>query len=568
MKKGFAETSSSNQAESIIKYLQGSGHEQHLDGGDNKRKEIAEFFQHWKMLHFSTGEDVLLRYLSRKPAQIFEDLQQSNPSLFDQFQRLIEIKKEIGQARTAIDENDRYDIYAKYTAHKALNEKYADDIALIEEMDTYMREHIYDFRPPDYPISFPITENAYAEHLTYAVFQNHETGEYLLTMRDARKETVEDTEANKNDVQFETFVAPDVSPEDVLQEAHDIWEPHFLHLMRYTPVVKPILIDIMQEADALRSEFGVSSRGNDVSAYPSSSIFYFYPAFRRAYDGDGGFYRALVDVLNNDGPMKEFAEEREPNHSFANVSSMFVEIYALMGEEDKSKFRTAFEAFKQHRLPVIKSEDLSHYNDLIPNLMLIEDSIRHGRDHHIDLTNIDFPAKEIERLSKQFKRTAPNIDTSSLPQRIVFEIPNAFHQVYNSQSGFFRALCDVFGANGNVKQVMDHPDTPFTPNGHDLHVGFGHICNLYRGMGPEDRTEFRAAFDRFVPQLPTLYEQSSDHATRVGKHLSVVDIALRYGAGALQSPLANTMVDMAQQRLETIMQERPITNWAIPEPKW
>lgn len=256
------------------------------------------------------------------------------------------------------------DLVEWYKVHKPLKDLtrirlknpdlYEELMASKEKKRAFEKQSIFEFRPEDYPHDDLWDSCTTNSLLTYALFYNKDTDEYLVTMRDARPDFGIPSQERENDhVVWRTTMdskykeqLDSIIPEGIRW----MWVEHLLQRLRYSPVTSATHIGALEEADRLRSIFGsAAARGDGSSAKPLRKLFEFFPAFRRAYEGKDGFYRALNDVFGEVGNVRQLMALGVPyggapyggdeeDKRFGVHADHFVNLYTDMGEQDRQDF--------------------------------------------------------------------------------------------------------------------------------------------------------------------------------------------------------------------------------------
>ncbi|MBI1326552.1 MAG: hypothetical protein GC136_02815 [Alphaproteobacteria bacterium] len=365
--------------EQIINYLQHGGFEERLDN-----PEVLP----WRLVAVSDGEKVAKWYDEEKPKSDLAKTQLEDPALYA---ALMEGQKQQERLRKASSllfrsEHTRETAEELWRMHK---ETYPADHAAAEQYAAFIATSQNDFRPADYATSNHWIAATGASLLKYALLQNTETGEYMVTAHDARsyfKENKKDLDSVRHEIMPDQTGKND---EEILQAGHWLWAKHLTACFRYAPIEEPKSVAAMVEADRLRSIFGAAAEGDGTSAMPLRSVFEFLPAFRRAYEGAGGYYRALNDVYGAAGTLKRLMDIGVP-HSHAPYGGKeedalygvydghWGDLYANMNERDRSDFRDAFTRFA-NTLPALDAANHEHGYHVSQLLSGVTMTLRHGR---------------------------------------------------------------------------------------------------------------------------------------------------------------------------------------------
>lgn len=163
--------------------------------------------------------------------------------------------------------------------------------------------------------------------------------------------------------------------------------------------------------------------------------------------------------------------------------------------------------------------------------------------------------KEAERLRGKFAKAADREDLEpARPKNALFKIFPAFMRAYHGENGFFHALNDIYGRDGNHAYLAaEGPERSYrdaSPR-KQYEVNALYFVDLYAKMSNRDRGNFEAALDKFIAeQLPGKPE--------IEKEISFIKTVVDFGPGIMEA------VDFLNHLTETERAMKRIVNGKEP----
>lgn len=331
-------------APAIAEYLQ-YGYEDHF----NRRPETKAKFSPWVLKEHIDGGELVSWYKNAKPLRDLEALKETDPVQHAALLQSKEAYKGFGNSLKIKDAEERLRVFETMTPWL----KFSDSA-------------FSDFRPESFR-GVRYDDEISLQSLSYGLFHNPETDEYLATMRDSRHYNSDD----KTIVSHQVISGTGKTPQDIKTEARWAWASHLTTAMRFAPFTDRATQSTMEEASRLRNKFGAATaRGDDTSAFPKASVFKFFPAYRHAYEGVDGFYRSLTDIFGINGNLKNLSDNKthidfwgavrgdtELYENYHVGENHLIALYEKMGDQDRSNFKEAVEEFEKAALPAIARTD-------------------------------------------------------------------------------------------------------------------------------------------------------------------------------------------------------------------
>ncbi len=303
-------------------------------------------------------------YLKEKPLRDLAALEQTDPA---RHATLTAAKAKAGQwqkmvwGRAGRGEKTDWDQFYKD------NE---DLVQAEQDYKAFERAAVSDHRIDDIygDISDAIRSVELGSYMHYLLFRNEKDGHHLSVMIDARHnlESPRYPDAKPNFVETNVFAADGRDEDQIREDVKWQWAAHFLHQNRYAPFYGPDIVKSLDEAERLRAKFNGAAHAERPAV--GKEVFEFFPAFRRAYGGEAGFFQALVDVYGPKGNVRHCSDmgvaHSDWNHAVYNhgeetgvqyeiPSNKFLRLFEQMGKRDRADFEAAFNRFVAEILPTV-----------------------------------------------------------------------------------------------------------------------------------------------------------------------------------------------------------------------
>ncbi len=306
-------------------------------------------------------------YKENKPQAALAALKGSNPERYETLQNA-KIKSDEWEAikKAFFDHNrgnkDRPNLW------RELQATHADLLAAHGLVQSFTREALNEYRIDDIYGNIEERDRSHALPLMhYALLYNEDEDTYLSVMIDARHNlSAIGRDARLNFVAIDEIDGAGRLSAEVTTQARWGWAEHFLHRNRYLPFFDSASVDALEEADRLRAVFNGEAENTEPAV--KVGLFRFFPAFQRAYQGEDGYFQALVDVLGPKGNVR-YCSDQGVRHShwgpgfvgdaahigeaYEVTGDDFLRLYEQMNTQDRTAFERATDRFIQDVLPTV-----------------------------------------------------------------------------------------------------------------------------------------------------------------------------------------------------------------------
>lgn len=561
----------------IAEYLARGGYESGLNPDNRERRYALDAFLPWVCIDQLEGKGDISEknslYHWYEKAKVERDLARMHDEDLNGAVRLLlsrrasETLSDFRRSRYRDRSKTPDQCYAEVDSFESSHPELVEPAA---DWEAFRQKAIRDFRPEGFD-RFNSSDLYRGSLMTYGLFHNPETDEYLVTMRDSRdrasfrdswdvKETATNTLQGRNGyITYKSIPGNGRPVEQVREQARWLMAEHYLYWMKFAPIEDRKDVEALHAAETVRTAFARAADPAQGAVKPDPKVLTFFPAFRRAYQAEDAFRAFLNAVFDESGELAKTSDSQDaPAYELQDV----VRLYEQMSEQDRKIFTQALDDFMAENNPASKNGTLPI--EILKRICeegsgTIVDPYRHAE------TEIDVFARiyEIAETGKQriqavfeeqrIKRHSSK--TPSLPKAVLFEHFDAFQDAYKGNdpaAGYFRALNDVFGPEGTLRYCDDqgvrhsHWGNGYTEGG-DIgrlyEVSSSDFLALYEKMDEADRAAFRTALNRFIEEvLPTIAADIEDKgnygftvANRAAGDFALLTYAATHGSGALSA---------------------------------